>query len=84
MVKGMWYDPVRKIFGCDGHSKCYVKCLLGKGSANANSPNCGAFHPTPSWAKEFRCPRFVYRKVNNTWRCIHDALGIIAPAEGEH
>jgi len=78
MVKGMWYDPNSKTFGCDGHSKCSIKCLKGKGSANVSSPNCGAFTP-PDWAEEFRCPRFVYRRGKEGWRCVSDELGIIAP-----
>lgn len=78
MVKGMWYDPSSKTFGCDGHSKCYTKCLDGKGSANLHDPNCGAFNP-PSWATRFECRRFVYVKQNDDWKCVSDVLGIIAP-----
>jgi hypothetical protein len=86
MVRGIWYSPDLRRFGCDGHSKCYAKCLKGKGSANKNSPNCGAFYPTPEWAEEFRCPRFVYRKQpDGRWRCVFDELGLLASAslEGE-
>jgi len=79
MVKGMWYSPQTKTFGCDGHSKCYRKCLYGKGSANKSNPNCGAFSP-PDWAKRFVCPRFVYEKQSDgSWLCVSDELGIIAP-----
>jgi hypothetical protein len=84
MVRGMWYNPSLKRFGCDGHSKCFIKCLKGKGSASKNSPNCGAFYPVPSWALEFRCPRFIYRKQpDGKWLCVYDDLGILAPAKME-
>jgi len=79
MVKGMWYNPAGRVFGCDGHSKCYVKCLNGKGSANMHNPNCGAFNP-PAWAKKFVCPRFIYEKQpDGSWLCVHDELGLIVP-----
>jgi hypothetical protein len=79
MVRGVWYNRSLRRFGCDGHSKCYEKCLRGKGSANVNSPNCGAFYhwTVPEWAEEFRCLRFIYRKVNGKWTCVYDDLGLI-------
>jgi hypothetical protein len=76
MVRGMWYNRPGGVFGCDGHSKCYSKCLKGKGSASKDNPNCGAFVP-PDWALEFRCPRFIYKKINGKWTCIYDELGLI-------
>lgn len=79
MVRGMWYEPQRKTFGCTGHSKCYIKCLKGKGSADEYSPNCGAFLP-PDWAERFECPRFVYIKgEDGRWHCVKDELGLIVP-----
>ena len=79
MVKGMWYDPQLRAFGCSGHSKCFKKCLYGKGSADERSPNCGAFNP-PDWAEWFVCPRFIYRREpDGRWVCIQDKLGLIAP-----
>jgi len=83
MVRGMWYDPETKVFGCRGHSKCFKKCLLGKGSASKDNPNCGAFQP-PQWAIWFVCPRFVYRKgEGGRWECVEDKLGLIAPVRAE-
>jgi len=76
----MWYDPRSRTFGCSGHSKCWKKCLAGKGSADRQSPNCGAFTP-PEWAVRFECPRFIYiRQPDGSWKCVWDRLGLIAPA----
>jgi len=79
MVRGMWYDPSSRTFGCHGHRKCDVKCLRGKGAAGKHHPHCGAFEP-PEWAERFECPRFIYiKKPIGQWECVSDTLGIIAP-----
>jgi len=78
---GVWYNPMARVFGCDGHDRCR-ECLKGNSSADKNGPNCWAFANPPDWAEEFRCPRFVYRRrPDGKWTCVSDKLGIVVPSE---